>query len=265
MYCWLDGKTVVVTGASGGMGAGIAATLIKKHGCTVIGVARSEPKMLKFIEELGPTYAQQFSYKLFDVSVKENWENFYNELVEEGVQVDVLVNNAGIIKRIPMIEMTAAQFRQVIDVDLNAPFIVAKAVIPDMIEQGGGKIINICSMMSELGRETVSAYAAAKGALKMLTRNIASEYGEYNIQCNGMGPGYIATAQTAPLREIQPDGSRHPFDTFICAKTPAGRWGTPEDMVGPCVFLASHASDFVNGQILYADGGILAYIGKQPK
>ena len=141
----------------------------------------------------------------------------------------------------------------------------SKAVLPDMIAKREGKIINICSMMSELGRETVSAYAAAKGALKMLTRNIASEYGEYNIQCNGMGPGYIATAQTAPLREIQPDGSRHPFDTFICAKTPAGRWGTPEDMVGPCVFLASHASDFVNGQILYADGGILAYIGKQPK
>ena len=144
-------------------------------------------------------------------------------------------------------------------------FNCSKAVLPDMIAKREGKIINICSMMSELGRETVSAYAAAKGALKMLTRNIASEYGEYNIQCNGMGPGYIATAQTAPLREIQPDGSRHPFETFICAKTPAGRWGTPEDMVGPCVFLASHASDFVNGQILYADGGILAYIGKQPK
>ena len=108
-------------------------------------------------------------------------------------------------------------------------------------------------------------YAAAKGALKMLTKNIASEYGEYNIQCNGMGPGYIATAQTAPLREVQPDGSRHPFDQFITAKTPAGRWGEPDDMVGPCVFLASHASDFVNGQILYADGGILAYIGRQPK
>lgn len=164
-----------------------------------------------------------------------------------------------------MTEMSAAQFRQVIDVDLNAPFIVAKAIIPDMIEQGGGKIINICSMMSELGRETVSAYAAAKGALKMLTKNIASEYGEYNIQCNGMGPGYIATAQTAPLREVQPDGSRHPFDQFITAKTPAGRWGEPDDIVGPCVFLASHASDFVNGQILYADGGILAYIGRQPK
>ena len=148
--------------------------------------------------------------------------------------------------------------------DLNAPFIVAKAVIPDMIEQGGGKIINICSMMSELGRETVSAYAAAKGGLKMLTKNIASEYGKYNIQCNGIGPGYIATPQTAPLREIQPDGSRHPFDQFIVAKTPAERWGEAEDLGGPAVFLASEASDFVNGLILYVDGGILAYIGKQP-
>ena len=145
-----------------------------------------------------------------------------------------------------------------------APFIVAKAIIPDMIEQGGGKIINICSMMSELGRETVSAYAAAKGGLKMLTKNIASEYGQYNIQCNGIGPGYIATPQTAPLREIQPDGSRHPFDQFIVAKTPAARWGNAEDLGGPAVFLASEASDFVNGLILYVDGGILAYIGKQP-
>ena len=116
-----------------------------------------------------------------------------------------------------------------------------------MIAQGGGKIINICSMMSELGRETVSAYAAAKGGLKMLTKNIASEYGEYNIQCNGIGPGYIATPQTAPLRERQPDGSRHPFDSFIVAKTPAGRWGEAEDLGGPAVFLASAASDFVNG------------------
>ena len=178
--------------------------------------------------------------------------------------MDILVNNAGIIKRIPMIEMEASDFRKVIDVDLTAPFIMAKAVIPSMIKKGKGKIINICSMMSELGRETVSAYAAAKGGLKMLTRNIASEYGEYNIQCNGLGPGYIATPQTAPLREKQPDGSRHPFDKFIISKTPAARWGNPEDLIGPAVFLASSASDFVNGQILYVDGGILAYIGKQP-
>ena len=183
--------------------------------------------------------------------------------MEVGV-VDILVNNAGIIMRKPMLEMEANEFRKVIDVDLNAPFIVSKAVIPGMIEKGHGKIINICSMMSELGRETVSAYAAAKGGLKMLTRNICSEYGEYNIQCNGIGPGYIATPQTAPLRERQADGSRHPFDQFIVSKTPAARWGNPEDLQGPAVFLASDASDFVNGHILYVDGGILAYIGKQP-
>ena len=185
--------------------------------------------------------------------------------IEETVGViDILVNNAGIIKRIPMHEMSAEDFRKVIDVDLNAPFICAKAVIPSMIKKGGGKIINICSMMSELGRETVSAYAAAKGGLKMLTKNICSEYGEYNIQCNGIGPGYFATPQTAPLREPQANGEKHPFDRFICAKTPAGRWLNPEELVGPAVFLASSASDAVNGHILYVDGGILAYIGKQP-
>ena len=163
-----------------------------------------------------------------------------------------------------MTELTVEQYKEVIDIDLVSPFIAAKAVVPQMIEKGHGKIINICSMMSELGRETVSAYAAAKGGLKMLTRNICSEYGKYNIQCNGIGPGYIATSQTAPLREKQADGSRHPFDSFIISKTPAERWGTADDLKGPAVFLASDASDFVNGHILYVDGGILAYIGRQP-
>ena len=200
-----------------------------------------------------------------DVTDEEQVANMVADIEKELGTIDILVNNAGIIKRIPMTEMSAAEFRQVIDIDLNAPFIVSKAVIPGMIKKGHGKIINICSMMSELGRETVSAYAAAKGGLKMLTKNIASEYGEYNIQCNGIGPGYIATPQTAPLREIQPDGSKHPFDQFIISKTPAARWGNPEDLMGPAVFLASEASDYVNGQILYVDGGILAYIGKQPK
>ena len=199
-----------------------------------------------------------------DVTNEEAVQELVKKIEAEVGVVDILVNNAGIIRRIPMIEMSAADFRKVIDVDLNAPFICAKAVIPSMIQKGHGKIINICSMMSELGRETVSAYAAAKGGLKMLTRNICSEYGEHNIQCNGIGPGYIATPQTAPLREKQPDGSRHPFDQFIIAKTPAARWGNPEDLQGPAVFLASDASNFVNGHILYVDGGILAYIGKQP-
>ena len=199
-----------------------------------------------------------------DVTDEEQVARLVADIERDLGTIDILVNNAGIIKRIPMLDMSASDFRKVVDIDLNAPFIVSKVVIPGMIKKGHGKIINICSMMSELGRETVSAYAAAKGGLKMLTKNICSEFGGHNIQCNGIGPGYIATPQTAPLRERQPDGSRHPFDQFIVSKTPAGRWGTPEDLMGPAIFLASDASDFVNGHILYVDGGILAYIGKQP-
>ena len=259
----LKGRVALVTGGAHGIGFSIAEGMAK-CGATICFNCSSEASLEKGMAAYKAAGIDAHGYAA-DVSDEDAVNAMVAKIKAEVGPVNILVNNAGIIKRIPMTEMTAAQFRQVIDVDLNAPFIVAKAVIPDMIAQGGGKIINICSMMSELGRETVSAYAAAKGGLKMLTKNIASEYGEYNIQCNGMGPGYIATAQTAPLREVQPDGSRHPFDQFITAKTPAGRWGDPEDMVGPCVFLASHASDFVNGQILYADGGILAYIGRQPK
>ena len=258
----LEGKIAFVTGASYGIGFAIASAYAAAGATIVFNDINQElvNKGLAAYEEKG---IKAHGY-VCDVTDEEAVQKTVAKIREEVGIIDILVNNAGIIKRIPMLEMSAADFRKVIDVDLNAPFIVAKAVIPDMIEQGGGKIINICSMMSELGRETVSAYAAAKGGLKMLTKNIASEYGKYNIQCNGIGPGYIATPQTAPLREIQPDGSRHPFDQFIVAKTPAGRWGNAEDLGGPAVFLASEASDFVNGLILYVDGGILAYIGKQP-
>ncbi len=258
----LDGKVALVTGASYGIGYAIAKGLAEA-GATIVFNDIKQELVDKGLESYKADGIEAKGY-VCDVTD----EKAVNELVatiekEVGV-IDILVNNAGIIKRIPMCDMSADEFRQVIDVDLNAPFIVSKAVIPSMIKKGHGKIINICSMMSELGRETVSAYAAAKGGLKMLTKNICSEYGEYNIQCNGIGPGYIATPQTAPLREIQPDGSRHPFDQFIIAKTPQARWGTPEDLVGPAVFLASNASNFVNGHVLYVDGGILAYIGKQP-
>lgn len=259
----LQGKIALVTGASYGIGFAIAKAFHNAGATIVFNDINAElvEKGLNAYKEEG---IEAHGY-VCDVT-DENAVNEFIKTVEKEVGIiDILVNNAGIIKRIPMCEMSAADFRKVIDVDLNAPFIVSKAVIPSMIKKGGGKIINICSMMSELGRETVSAYAAAKGGLKMLTRNIASEYGEYNIQCNGIGPGYIATPQTAPLRERQPDGSRHPFDSFIIAKTPAARWGTPDDLAGPAVFLASDASNFVNGHVLYVDGGILAYIGKQPK
>lgn len=258
----LDGKIALVTGASYGIGYAIASALAKAGAKIVFNDIKQE-LVDKGLEAYKKDGIEAYGY-VCDVTN----EDAVNELVEKVTKdvgvIDILVNNAGIIKRVPMHEMSAAEFRQVIDVDLNAPFIVAKAVIPGMLKKGHGKIINICSMMSELGRETVSAYAAAKGGLKMLTRNICSEYGEHNIQCNGIGPGYIATPQTAPLREKQPDGSRHPFDSFIISKTPAARWGTPEDLQGPAVFLASEASNFVNGHVLYVDGGILAYIGKQP-
>ena len=258
----LTGKVALVTGASYGIGFAIAKGLASA-GATIVFNDRKEDLVEKGIEAYKEEGIKAYGY-VCDVTDEDAVEELIKKIENEVGIVDILVNNAGIIKRIPMCEMKAAEFREVIDVDLNAPFIMSKAVIPGMIKKGHGKIINICSMMSELGRETVSAYAAAKGGLKMLTKNIASEFGEHNIQCNGIGPGYIATPQTAPLREKQADGSRHPFDSFIIAKTPAARRGDPEDLAGPAVFVASDASNFVNGHILYVDGGILAYIGKQP-
>lgn len=259
----LKGKVALVTGAAYGIGFAIAKAFHEAGATIVFNTSRQE-SVDKALESYKAEGIPAHGY-VCDVTDEHAVTEMIAKIEKEVGTIDILVNNAGIIKRIPMQEMSVEDFRRVIDVDLNAPFIVSKAVIPGMIKKGHGKIINICSMMSELGRETVSAYAAAKGGLKMLTKNICSEFGEHNIQCNGIGPGYIATPQTAPLRETQPDGSRHPFDQFIISKTPAARWGTPEDLMGPAVFLASDASNFVNGHILYVDGGILAYIGKQPK
>ena len=194
---------------------------------------------------------------VFNVSDEKAVIESVDKIESEVGPIDILINNAGIIKRTPMIEMEVADFNAVIQVDLVAPFIVSKSVAKGMIKRGGGKIINICSMMSELGRHSVSAYAAAKGGLKMLTKNMATEWAKFNIQTNGIGPGYFATSQTAPIRV---DG--HPFNEFIISRTPAGRWGDPEDLQGAAIFLSSKASDFVNGHVVYVDGGILATIGK---
>ncbi|MDR0620061.1 MAG: gluconate 5-dehydrogenase [Bacteroidales bacterium] len=258
----LSNRVALVTGASYGIGFAIAKGLAEA-GAAITFNARREDMVKQGVEDFKKSGITARGY-VCDITDEKAVGELVAKIEQEVGVIDILVNNAGIIKRIPMIDMTAQDFREVIDIDLTGQFIMAKAVIPAMIKKGGGKIINICSMMSELGRETVSAYAAAKGGLKMLTKNIASEYGEYNIQCNAIGPGYIATPQTAPLREKQADGNRHPFDSFIVSKTPAARWGEPNDLTGPAVFLASKASDFVNGHILYVDGGILAYIGRQP-
>ena len=258
----LSGKIALVTGGAHSIGFGIGVGLARA-GATVCFNCTNEESRAKGVAAYKEAGFEVHGY-VCDVTNETAVQALVAQIRQELGIIDILVNNAGIIKRIPMTEMSVEDFSKVIDVDLIAPFICSKAVIPGMLEKGHGKIINICSMMSELGRETVSAYAAAKGGLKMLTRNICSEFGGANIQCNGIGPGYIATQQTAPLRERQADGSRHPFDQFIISKTPAGRWGTTDDLIGPAVFLASDASNFVNGHVLYVDGGILAYIGKQP-
>ena len=254
----LEGKIALVTGGVYGIGFAIARALYEA-GAQIVFNCSTQKSM-----DLGVANYQEAGIPakgyLCDVTDETAVRAMVADIEATVGTIDILVNNAGIIKRIPMEGMAVEDFRRVIDVDLVAPFICAKAVIPGMIKKGHGKIINICSMMSELGRETVSAYASAKGGLKMLTRNICAEYGEKNIQCNGIGPGYIETPQTAPLRV-----PGHPFNEFIIGKTPAARWGTTSDLMGPAVFLASDASNFVNGHVLYVDGGILASIGKQPK
>ncbi len=259
----LDGKVAWVTGASYGLGLAYAKAFAEAGAKKVVFNDINQELVDRGIAEYQKLGIDAYGV-VCDVTNEEQVNALVKDVEEKFGGVDILVNNAGIIKRIPMTEMTKQQWDQVINVDLTGPFLCAKAVLPGMIKKGYGKIINACSMMSELGRETVSAYAAAKGGLKMLTKNICSEYGQYNIQCNAIGPGYIATPQTAPLRAKQADGSMAPFDRFIRSKTPAQRWGETEDLEGLAVFLASPASDFINGQVVYIDGGILAYIGQDP-
>jgi gluconate 5-dehydrogenase len=251
----LTGKNALVTGGTHGIGMALA-TGLAEAGATIIINDIFPEKLEEAKAEYAKNGIQAHTYVL-DVTDEEAVDKTIPLIEEEVGPIDILINNAGIIMRVPILEMEAKDFRQVIDIDLTGPFIMGKAVARGMIARGHGKIINMCSMMSELGRNTVSAYASAKGGLKMLTRNMATEWARHNIQINGIGPGYIATSQTEPIRV---DG--HPFNDFIIQRTPAGRWGDPEDLAGTAVFLASKASDFVNGHVVYVDGGILATIGK---
>lgn len=251
----LKGKRALITGGTHGLGLAMAEGLASA-GAELVITGTTPSKMDEAIR-----YYQSKGYTargyIFDVTNELDAAKHMELISKELGDIHILVNNAGIIKRELATTMSVSDFRQVIDVDLVGPFIMSQLVVKQMIERREGKIINICSMMSELGRNSVSAYAAAKGGLKMLTRNLATEWAKYNIQVNGIGPGYFATSQTEPIRV---DG--HPFNEFIIHRTPAARWGNPEDLAGAAIFLASKASDFINGQIVYVDGGILATIGK---
>lgn len=252
----LKGKTALVTGATHGLGMAMAKGLGKAGATIVINGNSSQEKIDNAVAEYKNEGYSAHGYR-FDVSDEEQVKAAVAKIEQDVGSIDILINNAGIIKRTPLLEMEVADFKQVIDIDLVSPFIVAKHVVPGMIQRKKGKVINICSMMSELGRTSVGAYAAAKGGLKMLTQNMATEWAKHNIQINGIGPGYFATSQTAPIRV---DG--HPFNEFIINRTPAAKWGDPDDLAGAAIFLSSKASDFVNGHVLYVDGGILATIGK---
>jgi gluconate 5-dehydrogenase len=251
----LTGKTALVTGGTHGLGMAIA-TGLAEAGAKIVVNDLSEDKLENAKKEYKENGIDVATY-VFDVTNEAQVIEALNTIEKEVAPIDILVNNAGIIKRVPMLEMDVDEFRQVIDIDLVGPFIMAKHIVKSMkARNSGGKIINMCSMMSEVSRNTVSAYAAAKGGLKMLTKEMADEWARFNVQANGIGPGYFATAQTEPIRV---DG--HPFNEFIIKRTPARRWGEPSELAGAAVFLASQASDFVNGHVLYVDGGILATLG----
>ncbi|RNA61537.1 gluconate 5-dehydrogenase [Chryseobacterium nematophagum] len=251
----LSGKLAVITGGTHGLGMAMAEGLAAAG--AELAITSTTPSKL----EQALHFYQEKGYKatgyLFDVTDEREAAQKVALMEATHGKIDILINNAGIIKRVPAIDMDVEDFRKVIDVDLTGPFIMSQLVGKHMIKRKSGKIINICSMMSELGRDNVVAYASAKGGLKMLTKNLATEWAKYNIQVNGIGPGYFATSQTEPIRV-----NGNPFNDFIISRTPEGRWGNPEDLAGTAIFLASEASRFINGQIIYVDGGILATIGK---
>ena len=252
----IKGKVALVTGSTHGLGMSMAHGLGLAGATIVVNGNSSQQKIDDAVTQYKDAGIHAVGYK-FDVSNEEQVIKAIAQIEKELGSIDILINNAGIIKRTPLVDMDVEEFKQVVNIDLVSPFIVSKHVVKGMIKRKTGKIINICSMMSQLGRNTVGAYAAAKGGLVMLTKNMATEWAKYNIQVNGIGPGYFATEQTAPIRV---DG--HPFNDFIVNRTPAAKWGDPDDLAGAAIFLSSKASDFVNGHILYVDGGILATIGK---
>ena len=252
----LDGKRALVTGATHGLGMAMARGLGRAGATVVVNGHSSQSKVDRAVESYRADGIEAHGY-LFDVTQPDAVADAVARIEDEVGPVDILVNNAAVIERTPLLDMSVEAWKRVVETDLTGVFVMSQPVVRGMVERGAGKVINVCSMMSELGRDSVGAYAAAKGGLKMLTRSMATEWARHGVQVNGIGPGYFATEQTAPIRV---DG--HPFNDWIVSRTPAGRWGDPEDLAGAAVFLASPASDFVNGHVLYVDGGILATIGQ---
>ncbi len=246
----LTGRTALITGSGQGLGLALARGLAQA-GAAVVLNGRTESKLVAAAEILRAEGAQ-VAIAPFDVTDGAGAMAAVKRVEAEFAPISILVNNAGIHQRAPLAEMTEAQWRAVIDTNLTSAFLVARAIVPGMIQRGAGKIINIASITSEVSRPTIGNYAAAKGGLKMLTRAMAVEWAKHGIQANAIAPGYFLTdLNTALVANVE-------FNTWVCKRTPAGRWGRPDELAGAAVFLAAPASDFVNGQMLVVDGGLLA-------
>jgi gluconate 5-dehydrogenase len=248
----LGGRVALVTGSTAGLGNAIARGLAEA-GATIVINGRNAERLQGALEAFRSEGMRAHGNR-FDVTSEAEVEDAVAAIEREVGPIDILVNNAGIQRRAPIVEMSVETWEEVVTGNLTSVFLVGRAVAKHMIPRKRGKIVNIASLMSEVGRRTIAPYTASKGGVKQLTKTMCVEWAEHNIQANGIGPGYFATELNAALI------SDPEFNAWVCARTPAGRWGEPKELVGAAVFLASSASDFVNGQIVYVDGGLLAAI-----
>lgn len=248
----LTGKIALITGSSRGLGYTLAGGL-GRAGATVILNGVNPERLDSAVQTLRSSGVQAYG-AAFDITQAQEIQAQVARIEAELGPIDILVNNAGIQIRRPLEEFDERDWQRLLDVNLTGAFLTSKAVARGMIARRAGKIINICSIQSELGRPTITPYTAAKGGLKNLTRGMAAEWGRYNLQVNGLGPGYFITEMTQPL------AADEKFDTWLKARTPAQRWGDPAELIGAAIFLASQASSYVNGHILYVDGGMLACV-----
>lgn len=246
----LSGKRALVTGSARGLGYVFAKGLAQAGAKIVLNDLNEE--LLKEAVAAMKEEGIDAEYSVFDITDEKIVNEKVTEIEKKIGQIDILVNNAGMQSRNPMEDFDVSIWRKMMEVNLTGAFIVSQAVGRHMIPRKKGKIVNICSLLSEFGRETIVPYTASKGGIKMLTKGIAVDWAKHNIQANGIGPGYFATKMNTALVEDEV------FSGWLCKRTPAGRWGEPEEMIGTLVFLASDASDFVTGQIIYVDGGITA-------
>ncbi len=248
----LSAKTALVTGSSRGLGLAIAEGLAAAGASILLNGTNAD--RLRSTAETLRAAGHSVEEILFDVTDEAAIAAAFMQLDEAGIKVDILVNNAGIQLRKPMLDLATSEWQRVIDTNLTSAFVIGREAAKRMLPRGQGKIINIGSLTSDLARATIAPYTVAKGGVKMLTRAMAAEWAQHGIQANAIGPGYMLTEMTTALSE------NAAFDTWLRARAPAGRWGRPEDLIGTAVFLASSASDYVNGQIIYVDGGITAVL-----